>query len=140
MSIHFFKYIPFVCCFVHSHILHPFKINYLTLLDCFKCTCITKHMLNSARNEIPLTQFINSCYYYSGRKAAKYSTDPHMSGHRHGVAPYKEDPCGRLGQWGTVGVEWTWPWAARVTPSTQDQHYSPWMEFSGDQTFIWRQG
>lgn len=98
---------PFVCCFVHSHILHPFKINYLTLLVCFKWTCITKHILNSARNEIPLTRFLNSCYYYSGRKAAKYSTDPHMSGHRHGVAPYKEDPCGGLGQWGTVGVERT---------------------------------
>lgn len=98
---------PFVCCFVHSHILHPFKINYLTLLVCFKCTCITKHMLNSARNEIPLTQSLNSCYYYSGREAAKYSTDPHMSGHSHGVAPYKEDPCGGLGQWGTVGVERT---------------------------------
>lgn len=109
LSIHFFKYMPFVCCFVHSHILHPFKINYmyLTLLVCFKCTCITKHILNSARNEILFTQLLNSCYYYSGREAAKYSTDPHMSGHRHGVAPYKEDPCGGLGQWGTVGVERT---------------------------------
>lgn len=68
---------------------------------------ITKHMLNSARNEIPLTQLLNSCYYYSGREAAKYSTDPHMSGHSHGVAPYKEDPCSGLGQWGTVGVERT---------------------------------